>query len=138
MSGETGFLQVERKNLEHTVTMLDDLLARERLSSYEVIALGTLLQNVYSGIERILRYLLQSKGIRVVKGESWHKELLIKSKEDGLLSASEFESLLELLLFRHLHTHGYSFSLDEKRLRQLAIPVPSLCWSFLKRISYMK
>jgi hypothetical protein len=109
--------------------------SRERLSSYEVIALGTLLQSVYSGIERILRYLLQNKGIRIVKSESWHKELLIKSKEDGLLSHSEFEPLLELLLFRHLHTHGYSFSLDEKRLRQLATPVPSLCRIFLKRIS---
>jgi hypothetical protein len=29
MSGETGFLQVECKNLEQTVTMLDDLLERE-------------------------------------------------------------------------------------------------------------
>ena len=46
-------------------------------------------------------------------------------------SDAQFEGLLELLLFRHMHIHGYGFMLDEKRLRQLAAPVPSLTQSFL-------
>ena len=48
MSGKDSFLVDERKNIEKTVAMIEDLLAKTELSKYEVIALGTLLQNVYS------------------------------------------------------------------------------------------
>jgi len=56
----------------------------------------------------------------------------MKARENGIISDAQFEGLLELLLFRHMHIHGYGFMLDEKRLRVLAAPVPGLCQSFLK------
>ena len=43
-----------------------------------------------------------------------------------MISDKQFEGLLELLLFRHLHIHGYGFMLDETRLLELAEPVPEL------------
>ncbi|NQU15493.1 MAG: hypothetical protein HQ561_15175 [Desulfobacteraceae bacterium] len=134
MSGKDSFLLDERKNIEKTVTMIEDLSAKTELSEYEVIALGTLLQNVYTGIEGILRYQLQNRGVKLQKDENWHKDLLIKSRERGFVSDEQFEGFLELLLFRHMHIHGYGFMLDEKRLRQLAAPVPSLCQSFLSSL----
>lgn len=134
MSGKDSFLLDERKNIEKTVAMIEDLSSKTDLSKYEVIALGTLLQNVYRGIEGILRYKLQNRGVKLQKDENWHKDLLIKSNENGFISGSQFEGFLELLLFRHMHIHGYGFMLDEKRLRQLAAPVPSLCQSFLSSL----
>jgi len=134
MSGKDSFLLDERKNIEKTVAMIEDLSSKTDLSKYEVIALGTLLQNVYRGIEGILRYQLQNRGVKLQKDENWHKDLLIKSRESGFVSDAQFEGLLELLLFRHMHIHGYGFMLDEKRLRQLAAPVPSLCQSFLSSL----
>lgn len=131
MSGKDSFLLDERKNIEKTVAMIEDLSSKTDLSKYEVIALGTLLQNVYGGIEGILRYQLQNRGVKLRKDENWHKDLLIKSRQRGFVSDAQFEGLLELLLFRHMHIHGYGFMLDEKRLRQLAAPVPSLTQSFL-------
>jgi len=56
----------------------------------------------------------------------------MKSREDGNISDAQFEGLLELLLFRHMHMHGYGFMLDETRLRELAAPVPDLCKGFLE------
>jgi len=56
----------------------------------------------------------------------------MKSRENGIISDAQFEGLLELLLFRHMHIHGYGFMLDEKRLRELAAPVSDLCKGFLK------
>jgi len=134
MSGKDSFLIDERKNIEKTVAMIEDLSAKTELSEYEVIALGTLLQNVYNGVEGILRYQLQKAGLKLQKDENWHKDLLIKSRERDFVSDAQFEGFLELLLFRHMHIHGYGFMLDEKRLRQLAAPVLSLCQSFLSSL----
>jgi len=132
MSGKDSFLEDERKNIEKAVIMIEHLMGKTDLSKYEVIALGTLLQNTYTGIEGILRYQLQNTGLRLQKNENWHKNLLMKSRENGIISNAQFEALLELLLFRHMHMHGYGFMLDETRLRELAAPVPDLCKGFLK------
>jgi len=132
MSGKDSFLKDERKNIEKTVVMIENLTEKTDLSKYEVIALGTLLQNIYTGIEGIIRYQLQNAGVRFQKDENWHKNLLMKSRENGLITDAQFEGFLELLLFRHMHMHGYGFMLDETRLRKLAAPVPDLCSGFLK------
>ena len=132
MNGKDSFLKDERQNIEKTVIMIEHLTEKTDLSKYEVIALGTLLQNIYTGIEGIIRYQLQNMGVRLHKDENWHKNLLMKSRENGIISNAQFEALLELLLFRHMHMHGYGFMLDETRLRELAAPVPALCKGFLK------
>ncbi len=132
MSGKDSFLEDERKNIEKAVIMIEGLTEKTDLSKYEVIALGTLLQNIYTGIEGIIRYQLQNMGVRLQKDENWHKNLLMKSREHGIISDAQFEGLLELLLFRRMHMHGYGFTLDETRLRELAAPVPNLCKGFLK------
>jgi hypothetical protein len=109
------------------------LLKKPALSQYEVIALGKLLQDVYTGIERILRAMLEQKGIKIKKTENWHKELLLAGMEQSLLTEKQFEGFRGLLVFRHMEIHGYGFMLDEKRIIQLARPVPALCDSFLKQ-----
>ena len=134
MSAKSSFLSEERKSIEQSVTMVDALLARESMSQYEVIALGTLLQNIYTGIESIVRYRLQEQGYKIQKTENWHKELLLKAKENNHISEPQFNNLLELLLFRHLHVHGYGYMLDEERLRELARPVHALCDELLKGV----
>ena len=132
MNGKDSFLKDEWKNIKKTVTMIEHLLEKTYLSEYEVIALGTLLQNIYTGIEGILRYQLQNTGLKLQKDENWHKNLLMKSRENGIISDVQFEGFLELLLFRHMHMHGYGFMLDETRLRKIAARVPALCKGFLK------
>ena len=135
MSGKDAFVEDEKVKIGETVSMVDDLLAKKVLSQYEVIALGTLLQNVYSGIEGIMRYQLQEIGIRLNKDENWHKNLLIQYRDHGMISDKQFEGLLELLLFRHLHIHGYGFMLNETRLLELAEPVPELYRGLFKNDS---
>ncbi len=48
MSGKDSFLEDERENIEKTVLMIEHLTEKTDLSKYEVIAFGTLLQNIYS------------------------------------------------------------------------------------------
>jgi hypothetical protein len=115
--------------------MIEELLGREDLSQYEVIALGKLLQDIYTGIERILRTLLENKGIKTRKTESWHKDLLVAAKRRSIISEDEFGVFGSLLVFRHMEIHGYGFLLDETRLRELAEPLPVLIREFLTKLT---
>ena len=135
MSAESDYIQAERDNVLRTTEMIEDLLGKKDLSGYETIALGKLLQDVYTGIERILRSRLQQQGIKIPKTESWHKEILINAQQKSLISQQQFEAFRKLLLFRHLQIHGYGYMLDEHRLRELAEPIPKVCKDFLSDIS---
>jgi hypothetical protein len=86
MSAESNYISAEGQNIVKTIELIEDLLKRSALSQYEIIALGKLLQDAYTGIERILRAMLEQKGIKTRKTENWHKELLLAGREQSLLS----------------------------------------------------
>jgi len=124
MSADKEAFSREERDLRKTIESIRDLLGRVHLSYYEVIALGTLLQNVYMGVERIFRMCLRSKGFSPLSSETWHKELLIKALAEGLIDQEGFAVLGDLLAFRHHHMHGYASTLKEERLRELAACLP--------------
>jgi hypothetical protein len=134
MSAETEYLRSEAKNVLATIGLIEALLGKKKLNQYEVIALGKLLQDVYTGVERILRCRLETMSIKIAKTESWHKEPLLKSKEQSLVTNEQFEAISKLLLFRHMEIHGYGLMSDEKRLRELAEPAVRFCREFLGEI----
>jgi hypothetical protein len=133
MSAENEYLRSEAKNVFTTIGLVEELVGKDALNSFEVIALGKLLQDVYTGIERILRCRLEMMGIKIVKTESWHKTLLLKAKDSLLITGEQFEAIGKLLVFRHMQIHGYGFMLDEKRLRELAAPAVKFCREFIKK-----
>ena len=135
MSAESDYIQAEIESILHTVDMIQELLDRQILSDYETIALGKLLQDIYTGIERILRNKLESQNIKIIKDHSWHKEMLLAAKENDIVSQQQFEAFRKLLVFRHMQIHGYGYMLDEQRLRELAEPVPAVCRDFIQGIS---
>lgn len=124
MSADKEAFSREQRDLCITIESIRDLLGRAQLSYYEVIALGTLLQNVYMGVERIFRMCLRSKGFSPASSETWHKELLMKALAEGIIKQEDFAVLGDLLAFRHHHMHGYASTLKEERLRELAACLP--------------
>jgi len=135
MSAQADYLWSEAKNILATVALVEELAGKDRLDRFEVIALGKLLQDVYSGIERILRWRLEAVGVKTSKGQSWHKDLLLKAKEKSLMTEKQFSAIGRLLVFRHMQIHGYGFMLDEERLRELAGPAIDVCRDFLREFS---
>jgi hypothetical protein len=135
MSVEADYLHAERENLFQTLHLVDDLVKKEVRSQYETIALGKLLQDLYTGLERILRALVEDAGVRVGKTESWHKDLLLAARRRSLVRESEFEAFGKLLLFRHVQVHGYGFMLRDERLVDIARSVTGVCRSFLERLA---
>ena len=134
MSAEADYISAERENVLRTVKMTEDLLSKKDISEYEVIALGKLLQDIYTGIERILRSQLESINVKADKTQSWHKEVLLAAKNHSLVSEAQFKCFRDLLLFRHMEIHGYGYMLDKQRLLGLAGPVPAVCRGFLEHI----
>jgi hypothetical protein len=135
MSAESDYVRAERDNVLHTTEMIENLTTQEELTIYETIALGKLLQDVYTGIERILRSKLEAYDIKIPKTESWHKEVLLASHQKSIISQNQFDALRKLLVFRHMQIHGYGYMLDEQRLRELAGPVPKVCRDLLDSIT---
>jgi hypothetical protein len=135
MSAEYDYVQAEIESILQTSDMIQDLIEREVLSKYETIALGKLLQDIYTGIERIIRNKLESMGIKTIKSDGWHKEMLLAAKENAVITQQQFEEFRKLLVFRHMQIHGYGYMLDEKRLRELAGPVPDVCRDFIQFIT---
>ncbi len=131
MSAESDYISAESQNILRTTTLIRNLLEKKKLTDYEVIALGKLLQDVYTGIERILRSQLDTRNIKIKKTENWHKQILLSARDQSLVSQEQFEAFRNLLLFRHLQIHGYGYMLEEERLRELAEPAVKLCRDFL-------
>lgn len=134
MNPEAEYLRNETANLDKTSQLLEELLAREALTIYELYALGTLLQNIYMGVENTLRCRMILRQIELPKSASWHKDMLLRAKELNLITENQYTSFRELLQFRHLHVYGYGHMLDEPRLRELAAPVSALCREYLREM----
>lgn len=135
MSAESDYISAESQNILRTTTLIRNLLEKKKLTDYEVIALGKLLQDVYTGIERILRGQLETRNIKIKKTESWHKQILLSARDQSLVSQEQFEAFRNLLLFRHLQIHGYGYMLEEEQLCELAEPIVKLCQDFLQDIA---
>ncbi len=134
MSAESDYLHAERDDILQTLHLVDDLLQKEKRSQYETIALGKLLQDLYTGLERILRSQLESKGVRLQKGESWHKDLLLAARKHSLVQEEEFKAFSKLLVFRHVQVHGYGFLLEDERLIEIGRSVLDISRDFLARL----
>ncbi|MBN1796502.1 MAG: hypothetical protein JW804_07510 [Sedimentisphaerales bacterium] len=131
MTAESDYFSAERDNIFKTLGLIEELLTKTNPSKYEIIAMGKLLQDIYTGIERVLRTQLESHNYRIQKSGSWHKDLLISAEKHSLITKEQFEAFKNLLLFRHLQIHGYGYMLDKEKLFELALPIPGLCRQFL-------
>ena len=91
--------------------------------------------NIYSGMEIILRHILEDKGFRILKTGSWHKEILKKSVSEQIISSELHKELLVYLHFRHRHIHGYGFMLDWDRMKPLVASIKGTVDGFFDELT---
>lgn len=84
------------------------------------IGVATLLMNVYSGMEVILRHIMEDRGVKIPKTGAWHKEVLATAMSMEIISPELQTNLLIYLQFRHRHVHGYGYMLEWEKLKPLA------------------
>jgi len=93
-------------------------------TSFEMGALGAVLQSLYNGIETVLRKLVLRLDGGLPEGDAWHRDLL---EQAGTATAvrcpvlsAELRSLLqEYLEFRHFFRRTYSFHYRWERMAHL-------------------
>ena len=117
------FVISELDSMEIPVSRIVRLLSIPSWDEDQTTAFGTYIQNVYTGLERILQYLLVDKGENIPKSSTWHYDLLKLASSRGFIP-KQIEPILEnLMKYRHRHIHGYGHMLDEAKLRELALPI---------------
>ena len=111
-------VEAEYEAIENTLSFLPDKQI-SRLSKLELAGLATLIHNFYNGIENILKQVFQLKSIKIPTGSSWHQELLLKAKNENIISEELAEKLKEYLGFRHFFAHSYVLDLNPSRIESL-------------------
>jgi len=96
--------------------------------------MATLLQNLYTGMENVLRFVLQSRGVKIRDSARWHKDLLASALDGAVISQDVADDLMQFLLFRHVHIHGYAFRIDPASVRPLVEAAPDLVRRFFAAI----
>jgi uncharacterized protein YutE (UPF0331/DUF86 family) len=106
-------VEAELENIERVVAELPADDALPNLSSLELAGVAALVQNLYNGIENILKQLVIARGEKLPDGSSWHRDLLNIATSKDIISESTAKELIRYLAFRHFFSHGYTFDLDK-------------------------
>ena len=108
--------------------------------TYSLRALGSILHDFYSGVERIFVRIAGELNGGVPQAERWHRELLgdmvleIPKVRPAVIDADLATALGEYLRFRHLFRNVYGSGLEAERLQALADRLPATLAAFGERI----
>ena len=118
----------EREHILDTLKVLEKTMRRKRITVIELSAIGTFLQNTYSGMENVLKRILKFKGVPILHTKSYHQDLLKLSVKHKIISEDMSYELKKYLGFRHFFVHGYGVMMDQEKLIPLAEKLPYV-WS---------
>lgn len=133
-----------RKQITVAREQLNYLLATHRLllaqclhtppNPIELSALAALLHSFYTGIENIFKRVALELDGALLRGESWHRELLDPMAQPGATRGAVISAALrarwrEYLGFRHVFRQAYAFQLRWEKMAALVREIePTLLW----------
>ena len=127
-------IEAEYEAIEHTLSALPQK-SLSQLSDLELAGVAALLHNFYNGMENVLKQIFQAKGLPIVSGPSWHRDLLIVSVQQDILSENLVTELSRFLAFRHFFSHGYALDLFPDRMEPLVRRVKDIFVQFKSEIN---
>jgi hypothetical protein len=119
----------EREQLQRLLSGVQGLLTKCRDTApteIELSALAATLHSFYTGVENIFKRVAVELDGETLRGDSWHRELLLRMKtptarRPALLSEELHDALHEYLRFRHVFRNAYSFDLDWRKMSPLVL-----------------
>ena len=119
----------EREQLQRLLFGIQRLLTQCRdtpPTEIELSALAATLHSFYTGVENIFKRVAMELDGEPVRGEAWHRELLLRMKmptarRPAVLLEELHDSLNEYLRFRHVFRNAYSFDLDWQKMSPLVL-----------------
>jgi hypothetical protein len=119
----------EREQLQRLLSGIHSLLSKCRdtvPTGIELSALAATLHSFYTGVENIFKRVSVELDGEPVRGENWHRDLLLHMKtptaqRPALLPEELHDALLDYLRFRHVFRNAYSFDLDWRKMSPLVL-----------------
>ncbi|MEW6067752.1 MAG: hypothetical protein AB1610_05640 [Nitrospirota bacterium] len=133
-------IEKELRDLERLEHEMAEVLHCTDPSFLETRAAGSILHDLYSGIEKIFRRIAFRVDRDVPSGEDWHTELLIRMSiplddiRPNVISEGLKDRLAEYLRFRHLFRNIYGFELKWERCKTLGIMLKEVLGMFKAEI----
>jgi len=127
-------VHAEMENITKVLTELEKVKDIPDKELVVLIGIGGYLQNIYTGMENILKQLLLHKNIPIPDTPTWHKDLLILSVEYNFITRETADKIDEYRVFRHFFTHAYGFLIDEGKLKPLMENIPDIYSQFKKEV----
>ncbi len=142
----------ERKQIEETITKITERLAKIKVVPVEYreeveTTIAKDLVDCYRGMENIFKHIAIDVDLHMPDGSRWHKELLTQMVEEQderppIISNETYESLQDLLEFRHVFYNIYGRQLIYEKTEQNALHIGLLFERFSNEldtfIAYLK
>ena len=122
------FCDNELKNIER-VTEEIFLVYKTDQAEYSVTeqaAMGALMMNVYTGIEKVLKQMLLYDKLDVDDAPGWHEKVLRKAGEIGIIPTELQPVLAKFLSFRNFFIYNYTFDIKWEEMKVLVDAVKDL------------
>jgi uncharacterized protein YutE (UPF0331/DUF86 family) len=127
-------VHAEMENIAVVLAELEKVKDRSQKELVVLVGMGAYLQNIYTGMENILKQLLLHKSSPIPDTPTWHKDLLNSAVEHNIITNETSDKIGTYLFFRHFFTHAYGFLLDEEKLKPLMDHIPTVYSEFKREI----
>jgi hypothetical protein len=127
-------VQAEMENITKVLIELEKVKDIPNKELVVLAGIGSFLQNIYTGMENILKQLLLHKSVPIPDTPTWHKDLLILAVDHNLITREIADKIGKYLFFRHFFTHSYGFLIDEEKLKPLMDNIHDIYSEFKREI----
>jgi len=122
------FCDNELKNIDRVTEEIFSVYKPDKVeySVTEQAAIGALMMNIYTGIEKALKQMLLFDKLDVTDSPEWHKKILRKAGEIGIIPTELQPVLAKFLSFRNFFIYNYTFDVQWKEMKVLVDAVRDL------------
>ena len=134
MASVKNKILAEIENIEKVIIELEKVKNKPTKELVVLVGIGAFLQNIYTGMENILKQILLHQNISIPESPTWHKDLLNLAADNNFISKETVDKIGKYLFFRHFFTHAYGFLIDEEKLKPLMDNISDIYAEFKREI----
>jgi len=134
MASVKNKILAEIENIEKILIELEKVKNKPIKELVVLVGIGAFLQNIYTGMENILKQILFHQNISIPESPTWHKDLLNLAADNNFISKETVDKIGKYLFFRHFFTHAYGFLIDEEKLKPLMDNISDIYAEFKREI----
>ncbi len=126
----------ELSNIDRVLNELSSVYTPEK-SEYTIsehAAIASFIMNVYTGMENILKQMLVFDKLDIEDSPEWHKKVLKKAGEIGILPPDLFKMLAKYLAFRNYFIYSYIFNINWEEMDALGGSIKDITKEFRTEI----